>query len=318
MASVDRSFLITLLERLGEAVSAGDLELATRPCDGAGITRSLSAGDLRVDLRLVADPLPRVTLELDPPVDARALCAAWGLARPVAVSSDVEQRSWWIRVGGEELPDRYSRRIASESITAGRWKISPRLAARPTGELPGLVSCASPAYDVPTRGGAVRSIEIAPTSHTIRTLEPSHPDVRELLAVMASAHPSWRGSGEGWSVNPAATFVAIYDGVATVAGCALTETGDGATRASQLCVAPGRLGQRLGATLLDTLEAVARDRGSARLRLDSSAFLLGDELPHARWGYAIAPAYAGDADVEVWAEKDLRETPGRSTAHTSP
>ena len=56
---------------------------------------------------------------------------------------------------------------------------------------------------------------------------------------------------------------------------------------------------------LDTLEAVARDQGSARLRLDSSAFLLDAELPCERWGYAAGPAYAGDADVGVWAEKDL-------------
>ena len=129
--------------------------------------------------------------------------------------------------------------------------------------------------------------------------------MRALLGAMASAHPAWRGSGAGWSVDRAATFVAIYDAGAPVAGGALIDAGGGETRASQLCVVPGRLGEHLGATLLDTLEAVARDQGSARLRLDSSAFLLGDELPLARCGYAIGPPYAGDADVEVWAEKEL-------------
>ncbi len=266
------------------------------------------AGYLRIDLRLVPDPLPRVTLELDPPADARELCAAWSIARPVAVSPDVHQRTWQVLVAGRELPDPYSRRIAAVSIIAGRWDITPRLAARPAGELPGVVSGASPAYDVHERGGSVRWIEIAPTEHVTRELQPGHADVRDLLGVMAAAHPAWRGSGAGWRVDPGATFVAIYDAGAPVAGGALagTDTGMGVTRASQLCVVPERRGDFLGVALLNTLEAVARDQGSARLRLDSSAFLVGDdELPLARCGYAIGPAYDGDADVEVWAEKVL-------------
>jgi len=301
---VDRPFLITLLNRLAGAVSADDLDVATRPPDGAGITRSLGRGYLRIDLRLLPDALPRVRLDIDPPTDARELCAAWAIAHPVAVSPDVEQRTWQILVAGDELPDPYARRIAAQTVIAGRWDVAPYLVARPAGELPGIVSGASPAYDVHERGGAVRWIEIAPTARMTRMLEPGHTDVGSVLGAMASAHPAWRGSGHGWNVDPAATFVVIYDSWAPVAGGALVDAG-GETRASQLCVVPGRLGEHLGATLLDTLEAVARDRGSARLRLDSSAFLLGDELPHARCGYAIGPAHAGDADIEVWADKAL-------------
>ena len=132
------------------------------------------------------------------------------------------------------------------------------------------------------------SIEIAPTPRMTRALEPGHADVGALLGAMAAAHPAWRGSGAGWNVDPAATFVVIYDAWAPVAGGALLDAGGAAARASQLCVVPERRGEGLGATLLDTLEALARDRGSARLRLDCTAFLLGDdELPHARCGYAI-------------------------------
>jgi hypothetical protein len=305
MATVDRPFLVTLLERLAGALSAGELELATRPPDGAGVQRSLVHGSLRVDLRLVPDPLPRVRLALDPPADARELCAAWALARPVAVSPDVHQRTWQILVAGEQLPDPYARRIAAGPVTAGRWEIAPYLAGRPAGELPGVVSGASPAYDVRERGGAVRWIEIAPTSYMTRVLAPGHADVRALLGAMAAAYPAWRGSGAGWNVDPAATFVVISDAGAPVAGGALVDAGGGESRASQLCVVPQRLGEYFGATLLDTLEAVARDQGATRLRLDSSAFLLGEALPHARCGYAISPAYAGDADADVWAEKDL-------------
>ena len=245
-------------------------------------------------------------LQLDPPADARALCAAWAIARPVAVSPDVHQHTWQILVAGEELADPYARRIAAEPIRAGRWDVMPYLAARPGGELPGVVSGASPAYDVRERGGAVGSIEIAPTPRITRALEPGHADVGALLGAMAAAHPAWRGSGAGWNLDPAATVVVIYDAWAPVAGGALLDAGGAAARASQLCVVPERRGEGLGATLLDTLEALARDRGSARLRLDCTAFLLGDdELPHARCGYAIGPPYAGDADIEVWAEKEL-------------
>ena len=202
------------------------------------------------------------------------------------------------------LPDPCARRIASDTVTAGRWDIRPFLAARPAGEPPGVVSGASPAYDVCSRGGMVRSIQIAPTARMTRMLDPDHADVRSLLGAMASAHPTWRGSGAGWSVDPAATCVVIYDTWAPVAGGALIDAG-GETRAAQLCVVPQRRGEFFGATLLDALEAVARDRGSARLRLDSTAFLLADELPHARCGYTIGPAYTGDADVEAWAAKHL-------------
>ena len=266
--------------------------------------RSLGADSLRVDLRLVPDALPRANLELDPTVQARELCLAWSIERPVAVSPDGAQRRWQILAAGDDLADPYSRRIASEPITSGRWDVVAYLVTRPAGDLPGVVSGASPAYDVHERGGAVRRIEIAPTAHMTRVLEPGHADVRALLGVMASTHPVWRGAGAGWSIDPAATFVTIYDAGSPVAGGALVDAGR-ETRVAQLCVIPRRRGRYLGVALLDALEAVAGDRGSDRVRLDSSAFLLGDELPYARCGYVVGPPYAGDADVDVWAEKDL-------------
>ena len=148
----------------------------------------------------------------------------------------------------------------------------------------------------------MRSIEITPIARMTRTLAPGHADVRALVDVMAAAHPAWRGG-----IDPAAAFVAISDAWVPVAGGALVVAGGGETRASRLCVVPGRRGEYLGATLLDALEAVARERGSARLRLDASALRLGDELPHARCGFTLGPPDAGDA--EPWIEKDLRADP---------
>jgi hypothetical protein len=216
----------------------------------------------------------------------------------VAVSPDVHQHTWVILVVGDELTDPHGARIASERITAGRWELVPALTARPDGELPGVVSGASPAYDVCEGGGLVRSIEIRAKPHEVRTLAPGDPHARALLGAMASRHPHWRG---GWTPKPASIFVMVDDG----AGAALADLGDGVARASHICL----VHDALGAELLDALEAVSRDRGFHRLRLDSSAFLSDAELPYDRYGYEVGPPYDGDADVEVWAEKDLASPP---------
>jgi hypothetical protein len=97
--------------------------------------------------------------------------------------------------------------------------------------------------------------------------------------------------------------VALYDGETPLAGAALAEVGDGLAIATEIAIAHERTD--LGAPLLDALETAARERGATRIRLDSSAFLLGDALPWERYGYAVGPPYAGDTDVEVWAEKPI-------------
>ena len=292
-------FVATLPARLTDAVSTAELERATRPPDGAGVRRSSFGGSQWIDTRLVPSLVPNLMLALDPLADARELCTAWGVERPVAISPAVHQSSWSVLVAGPQLEDPHNQRIASSPFTAGRWQITPRLDGRPAGALPALVSGASPAYDVLERGGDVVAIEIRPTQHSARTLAADAADAESLLAAMRAAEPAWRG---GWRVDPAATFVAVYDGGVPAAGAALTDDGDMAC-ASELCVATR--GGGFGLALLDALEALARERGLARVRLDSSAFLFGEELPYARYGYAAGPPYEGDADVEVWAEKTL-------------
>ena len=267
--------LATLPTRVAEAVSADELEQATR---FAGATRNVDESRLRV------------TLELDAPADARELCGAWGIEGPVAVSGDVHQHSWSVLVAGDELPDPHGSRIASAPLTAGRWQLVPRLAQRPAGELPGVSSGASPAYDIHERGGEVVSIEIRPVPHTVVT----DADPERLLAQMRATYPAWH---DGWRIDPRATFVTIDD----AAGAALTDLGDGVAQAAQVSL----VDRGLGPALLDALEAIARERGFARLRLSSSAFLYGDDLPYERYAYVVGPAYDGDADVEVWAEKEL-------------
>src|SRR4051794_12109862 len=181
MALMLGSYLAMLPARLAEAISAGELETATRPPDELGIVRFSQADHLRVGPLLLPSALPRLTLDLDPPADARELCRAWGIERPVAVSPDVHQQTWWIVEAAAELPDPHGSRIAAERMTAGRWNIVPSLSERPAGDLPDVVSGASPAYEVLECGGAVCSIEVAPIARTTRVLVPRHPDAQALL-----------------------------------------------------------------------------------------------------------------------------------------
>jgi hypothetical protein len=118
----------------------------------AGLPAALAGGARPDQLRLT----------LDPPVDARELARLWGIDRPVAVSTDVHQHSWWLLVAGEPLPDPYGPRIAAESPRAGAWTLRIELDGRPSGPLPGVVCGASPAYDVNERGGQVVAVEIVP------------------------------------------------------------------------------------------------------------------------------------------------------------
>ncbi len=302
-------FVADLPNRLAPAIDASDLDSATRPPDEPGVVRTTSDDWLRIGTRLVPSAIPRITLGLDPPIDARRLCQAWGIARPVAVSGDVRQSKWSVLVAGDELADPSARRISARSLTAGRWDVNIRLTARPVGDLPDVVSGASPAYDIVERGGAVSAIEVSLTSVPASVVDAGHPDVHALLSVMAAAFPVWRA---GWEVEAGSTFVVLYEGDRPVAGAAIGNDQDGTVTASRVCVAPDRRGRSLGASLLEALEGMALKGGSDQLRLDSSVFLMPSDVPYARYGYVVGPPYDGDSDAPMWAIKDLADQGRRS------
>jgi hypothetical protein len=296
------NFLMELQTRLTTAVSAVELIAATRPSELPGIVRTLSASELRVGEGLLPSPIPRVTLSLDSPMDAQALCAAWRISRPVAVSGDVRQRSWRIFIAGEELPDPHSRRIAVTPVTAGRWEVALRLAGRPAGALPDVVAGASPAYDLLDRDAEITRIEVTPAATRLAVVSGAHPDARALLESMASRYPAWRA---GWTVSPDIEFAVVYRREHPVAGAALKRDGHGRSAASRFCVIPDSHIRHAGSALLNVLEAAALDHGSQRLTLDDSVFLHEATIPYRRHGYAVTPAYGGDADAAMWVERDI-------------
>jgi hypothetical protein len=134
----------------------------------------------------------------------------------------------------------------------------------------------------------------------VRRLAPDHPDVAELISVMARRFPHWRS---GWTL-PAATdvFVTVYRAGRPAAGAALAMWGPDLAEATRFCAhAPDRADQPSG-LLLIALEQAARDRGAQRLRLDESSFLM---FAGPLDGYVAGPAYDGDADVSTWVERRL-------------
>ncbi len=102
----------------------------------------------------------REGFRLEQPFDARRLAELWGMARPIAVSTDVHQRSWWLFARGRDLEDPYAHRVAAEPVVAGALTLHARLTGRPPGPLPDLVAGASPAYDVLEVGGLIDLVEV--------------------------------------------------------------------------------------------------------------------------------------------------------------
>jgi|GEM_PF-6471662 len=88
------------------------------------------------------------TLTLAAPVPAQRLSKAFGWQRPYASSGDAHQSSWSLWLWSGDIDGRYGPRMADHAPHVGVWAVSPSLDGRPPGDLPKLVSGASPAYDL--------------------------------------------------------------------------------------------------------------------------------------------------------------------------
>jgi hypothetical protein len=305
---MDADPLLTVLAglpaRLRDAVSAGDLIAATSGPDGSGIVTTVGVHLLWVGADRLVSPIPSISLGLARSVDARFLCGVWNFPRPVAVSGDVHQTRWEIRVGGAELPDPYQRRMAVEPFLVGCWEVRLHLTGRPPGPLPALVAGASPAYDVAERGGWVAQVEVSRARFGAVLVKGADPAARELLGRMALDYPAWRA---GWTAGPSDEVALVLENGHPVGGAVITASGPVA-RATRLSLLRGPGGSATGSQLLDLLEAVAIDRGCRRLILDSSAFL-HPGLPYLQHGYTVQPPYQGDPDTPVWVHRDLPAPP---------
>jgi len=157
-------FVAVLPTALHHAHDAAALRAAVDAPPGAGTALSAWNHSVRLpDASLADADAPQAILTLDPPFDARRLAALWQVARPIAVSGDVEQRRWELRTGGAEFdaPGGLAQ-IEAHGLRFGRWKLRALLSGRPAGDLPGLHAGPAPAYEIGERGGEIVEIAIQP------------------------------------------------------------------------------------------------------------------------------------------------------------
>ena len=107
-----------------------------------------------------AKPYRYATLTLSSPTPAGALCEAMGWARPYAISGDVSQHRWHIRLWAADLADPYGQRIHAVLPVLGAWSVAAWLTGRPAGQLPGVAAGASPAYDLIIYPASVAALEL--------------------------------------------------------------------------------------------------------------------------------------------------------------
>lgn len=142
--------LHALREALAQAQTLPELSAAASAL-GLGVAEQQVFG---------SQPYHYVTLSFSAPIPAGTLCTAMAWTRPYAVSGDVSQRRWHIRLWASDLADPYGPRIHTVLPTIGVWSISAWLTDRPAGELPGVAAGASPAYDLTTYPAEVAALEL--------------------------------------------------------------------------------------------------------------------------------------------------------------
>lgn len=300
---VRRSFLADLPARLAGCVGGDELR-AVLSAEVPGVAVRLEPDSVAVGDRRLRSTLPRATLDLDPPVDAGWLSEAWWIVAPVAVSGDVHQVRWHLRVAGAELADPHGRRIASYTPSAGRWDVDPVLTGRPPGPFPRVSSGASPAYDLLAAGGSVATIEISRTWLTATVVAFDHPSL-----VALPRAPSTSRERRRWDRRPAPSDVVVVgSGGAALAAAGFRIIGD-VLWAFSFTAGAGALERHAGSTLLDALEALALDAGARAVRLDASVTPVCDVVPAERHGYRPLGDRRGPDDADAVMERRLDRMP---------
>jgi GNAT superfamily N-acetyltransferase len=133
------------------------------------------------------------------------------------------------------------------------------------------------------------------------------PVARELLGQITAEWTPRYGPpvpGDPASILPEdlTSYVALLDDDRPVAGGGLRPLGEGIAEVKRMYVVPDRRGTGLARQLLGELEAVARDAGYRRLRLDTAGGLHRFYLSS---GFTEIADYNGNRYATFWGEKVL-------------
>jgi GNAT superfamily N-acetyltransferase len=136
--------------------------------------------------------------------------------------------------------------------------------------------------------------------------------IEAMVSEMEELYELPPGSGLGLSAPPAdfappaGIFLVVYRGGRPVGGGGIKRDEDGVAEIKRMYVAPAARGQGLGRRLLEALEDAARERGYARIRLDTGARQPGARALFERAGYRPVEDYNGNRQAAFWGEKVLR------------
>jgi GNAT superfamily N-acetyltransferase len=133
------------------------------------------------------------------------------------------------------------------------------------------------------------------------------PVARALLDELTAAWTPVYGPpipGDPASIFPSdlPSYVALLEDGRPVAGGGLRPLGDGIAEVKRMYVVPDRRGAGLARRLLGELEALARDAGYARLRLDTVRPL---DRFYRSAGFVEIADYNGNVHAGFWGEKPL-------------
>jgi GNAT superfamily N-acetyltransferase len=148
----------------------------------------------------------------------------------------------------------------------------------------------------------------------IRRVRGDDPDARAMLAGMEAwitehfgpptgARTSTVASEE--MVPPDGMFVLVLDDGRAVAGGGVRRLEDRVAEIKRMYVVPDARGRGHGRRVLDALEAVARDLGYHRVRLDTAQSMTTAMAMYRRAGYRDIPDYNGNSYASFWGEKEL-------------
>jgi GNAT superfamily N-acetyltransferase len=151
------------------------------------------------------------------------------------------------------------------------------------------------------------------TELDVRPLATSDPSATALLDAYAVEiesrfvqRPASRvATHAGEYVEPAGTFLVVYDDGEPVACGGIRALPDGSAEVKRMYVLPAARGRGIGAQLLARLEDEARRLGYRRVRLDTASSLTEAQALYRAAGYREIGDYNGNTAAAHWFEKEL-------------